>query len=347
MKLVMYKDRKDSDQYGAGTARSAWIEEEFSGCVDVLKAYQWDKARRGQIADAKHMELYADWSTWVASDWVDDREAELRSLANRWRDAHVQGDAEATACLIDSHEIRLHMPLSPRSFRDFYAFEQHVKTSRSHRGLDMVSEWYQFPVFYFSNTTSFRGPEEPVWAPRTCAELDFELEIACVIGKRGRNIPISDADAYIAGYCILNDWSARDIQRAEMKVGLGPAKGKDFATSLGPYLVTPDSLTRGAEWTENGLRYDLQMTAEVNGRQISGGNLRDIHYTFAEMIARASDEADLYPGDVIGSGTVGTGCILELGTTIQPWLQPGDVVTLRVDELGTLTTPVIESVTQR
>jgi 2-keto-4-pentenoate hydratase/2-oxohepta-3-ene-1,7-dioic acid hydratase in catechol pathway len=230
-------------------------------------------------------------------------------------------------------EVRLLAPLPrPVSIRDFYAFEQHVKTSRGRRGLDVVPEWYDFPVFYFANHLAVKGPDDFIAKPAGCEWLDYELEIACVIGKEGSNIQASEAEEYIFGYFILNDWSARDIQREEMKVGLGPAKGKDFATSIGPYLVSKDELTS----RKIGDRYQLEMKASVNGKLLSKGDFQDIYFTFAQMIERASAEVTLYPGEVIGSGTVGTGCILELGTDIHPWLEQGDEVELMVERLGTL-----------
>lgn len=219
---------------------------------------------------------------------------------------------------------------NPGSIRDFYAFEQHVKTARGRRGLEVVPEWYDIPVFYFTNHRAVIGPDDYVPYPNLSQKLDYELEIACVIGKEGRNISRDQAEEYIFGYCIMNDWSARDLQATEMKVGLGPAKGKDFATSLGAYLVTKEEL----DVYRTGDRYDLEMTAHVNGELLSKGNFQDIYYTFAEMIERASEDVTLYPGDVIGSGTVGTGCILELGT--EKWLQDGDVVELAITGLGTL-----------
>lgn len=230
-------------------------------------------------------------------------------------------------------EVRLSSPLPrPVSIRDFYAFEEHVKTARQKRGLDVISEWYQFPVFYFTNHLAVKGPEEKIEVPPCCQALDYELEIACVIGKEGRDIPASEAEEYIFGYCIMNDWSARDLQREEMKVGLGPAKGKDFATSLGPYLVSKEELHP----YKTGDRYDLKMTAAVNGKEISKGNLKDIYYPFSEMIERASSGVTLYPGEVIGSGTVGTGCILELGEEVHRYLRPGDEVELTIEGLGLL-----------
>ncbi|QSO46396.1 fumarylacetoacetate hydrolase family protein [Alicyclobacillus mengziensis] len=250
-------------------------------------------------------------------------------------------------------EIQLLPPLPrPSSIRDFYAFEAHVKTARKNRGLEMVPQWYEFPAFYFSNHQAVLGPEAQVDIPPGCRWFDYELEIACVIGREGQNIPSEEAHAYIFAYTIMNDWSARDVQREEMKVGLGPAKGKDFATSLGPWLVTPDELERfgasrdedtdsplnvGEEVTSRfGKRYNLSMTASVNGMVLSRGNYRDVYFAFEEMIAHASRGVTLYPGDVIGSGTVGTGCILELGPTVHRWLEPGDVVELHIDGLGTL-----------
>jgi 2-keto-4-pentenoate hydratase/2-oxohepta-3-ene-1,7-dioic acid hydratase in catechol pathway len=235
-------------------------------------------------------------------------------------------------------EVKLKAPLpNPRSFRDFYAFEQHVKTARANRGLEMIPEWYEIPVFYFSNHLVMKGPEEPIKRPKNCEWLDYELEIACIIGKEGQNISCEQADEYIFGYCILNDWSARDLQRKEMMVGLGPAKGKDFATSIGPYIVTSDELS---EFTSN-KGFNLKMTAKVNGVLLSEGNMKDLFYSFAEMIERASDGVTLYPGEIIGSGTVGTGCLLELGQEIHRWLEPGDLVELEIENLGVLRNTII------
>jgi len=236
-------------------------------------------------------------------------------------------------------DIQLNAPLpAPRSFRDFYAFEQHVKTARENRGLEMIPEWYEIPVFYFSNHLAIKGPEDEIIMPKDCNWLDFELEIACVIGKEGRNISARDADNYIFGYCILNDWSARDLQRKEMRVGLGPAKGKDFATSIGPWLVTKDEF----ELLKEAKGFNLNMKASVNGIVLSEGNMKDIYYSFAEMIERASDGVTLYPGEIIGSGTVGTGCLLELGQEVHRWLMPGDVIKLEVEKLGVLQNKIIE-----
>jgi fumarylacetoacetate (FAA) hydrolase len=225
-----------------------------------------------------------------------------------------------------------------RSFRDFYAFEQHVKTARGRRGLEMIPEWYELPVFYFSNPRSMIPDGAPLRAPPYGERLDYELEVACVIGSEGRDLSLEEAEAHVLGYAVLNDWSLRDVQRREMKVGLGPAKGKDFATSLGPLLVTPDEL----EERRQGKGYRLAMVARVNGRELSRGSWSSISYSFAEMIARASQGVTLYPGDVIGSGTVGTGCILELGAErAGGWLKPGDSVELEVERLGILRNQIV------
>ena len=232
-------------------------------------------------------------------------------------------------------------PVRAVSFRDFYAFEQHVQSARKKRGLETVPEWYDVPVFYFSNTACIVGPDAPIRKPPDTDELDYELEIAIVIAKEGRDIPVAEADDYIAGFTILNDWSARDIQRREMKVGLGPAKGKDFATSIGPYLVTPDEMEdRVLEDRSRGKRYDLIMTATINGIEYSRGNVKDMNWTFAELIACASRNTVVCAGDLIGSGTVGTGCITEFSEGTYAWLQVGDVVTLEIERLGSLTNAI-------
>lgn len=229
---------------------------------------------------------------------------------------------------------------SPASLRDFYAFEQHVKTANENRGRDVPKEWYEIPVFYFSNHTAIYGPDDVIPYPRRSSALDYELEVACVIGKEGIDIPADKAEEHILGYMIFNDWSARDIQRQEMAVGLGPAKGKDFASSFGPYLVTPDELAD--RHTGRPGVYDLEMVARVNDVERSRGNWKDLYWSFGQMIERASEGVMLHPGDVIGSGTVGTGCLLELTRGQGPWLQPGDVVELEIERLGILRNTVGE-----
>ena len=235
-------------------------------------------------------------------------------------------------------EIRLLAPLpNPTSFRDFVAFETHVKNATKRNGDTVAPEWYEMPIFYFSNPHTMKGPDEEVKRPAKCLRLDYELELACVIGKEGKNIKASEAENYIFGYTILNDWSARDLQMKEMKVLLGPAKGKDFATSIGPYILTKDEV----ESYKAGKGFDLEMTAAVNGKILSKGNLREIHYSFGEMIERASEEVTLYPGDILGSGTVGFGCLMELGSDVHRWLEPGDEVELKITGLGSLSNKII------
>lgn len=241
-----------------------------------------------------------------------------------------------------SPAITLLSPIpEPPTIRDFYAFEQHVKAARTKRGLDMIPEWYEIPTFYFTNTSELYGHGSSVPYPIGSTELDFELEIACVIGREGKNIPVEEAEQYIAGYTILNDWSARDFQRKDMKLNLGPGKGKDFATSLGPCLVTPDELASRRSGSGASERYDMTMLARINGKEVSRGNFKDIHYSFPQMIAWASRNTRLRVGDVLGSGTVGTGCILELGTKIHRWLQPQDVVELEIEGIGLLRNTIL------
>jgi fumarylacetoacetate (FAA) hydrolase len=229
----------------------------------------------------------------------------------------------------------------PPTIRDFYAFEQHVKTARSRRGLAMQPQWYQIPTFYFSNTSELYGQGAVVPYPAGCQQLDFELEIACVIGREGKNIAVEEAGEYIAGYTIMNDWSARDFQRKDMLLGLGPGKGKDFATSLGPWLVTPDELAARRTGSGTTECYDMTMLARINGQEVSRGNFSTIFYSFPQLIAWASRNARLRVGDVLGSGTVGTGCILEIGTEIHRWLQPGDEVELEIEGLGILKNTIV------
>lgn len=231
------------------------------------------------------------------------------------------------------------VPIFVGSVRDFYAFEQHVSTCRKHRGLDMVRQWYQVPVFYFSNPVAVIGDGDPVHAPQGSSALDYELELACVVGKPVRDLPADDsAMECLAGFTIMNDWSARDLQRAEMAVGLGPSKSKDFATSLGPRLVPFAELR---DCYRDG-RLHLEMAARVNGKEYSRGNAGSMYWTWPQLLSHASRDTELRPGDVLGSGTVGTGCILELTPeAVGGWLQPGDVVELEIERIGVLRNTVV------
>ncbi len=267
--------------------------------------------------------------------------AEVRALLTLLADLADDDKERAWQLTIDRGRATLLPPLPrPRSLRDFYAFRAHVETARRNRGLPMIEEWFQAPAFYFSNHQAVIASSVPLRMPQTSA-LDYELEVACVVGRPGRNLTAEEAGGYIAGYMIMNDWSARDVQQVEMKVGLGPAKAKDFATTLGPALVTADELADRSSGVGAEERYDLAMTAKVNGELRSSGNMRDIHFSFSQLLAHASRDVWLYPGDVIASGTVGSGCLLELTAGRGPWLQAGDVVELEIERLGVITNPVV------
>jgi fumarylacetoacetate (FAA) hydrolase len=241
----------------------------------------------------------------------------------------------------------------PSSCRDGYAFRQHVAAARRNRKVDMIPEFDQYPIFYFTNHNSIQGPGEIICMPDHFKKLDFELEVAIVISKSGRNIKAAEADEYIGGLMIMNDMSARTLQMEEMLLNLGPAKGKDFCTVIGPTLVTLDELEQyevACKETHIGKSWDLNMKCSVNGVQVSNGNVKDMDWTFAEIIERASYGVNLYAGDIIGSGTVGTGCFLELngaGKLNDPnyqeqWLQEGDVVEMEIDGLGKLTNTIVK-----
>ena len=255
-------------------------------------------------------------------------------------------DPEDDLALVES-DLAFGPPvLRPPSFRDFYAFEQHVATMWNRRGSEIPEAWYRLPIFYFSNVSELRGPLEPVWAPRGSAELDFELEIGAIVDTPAYNLADDRATEAIGGYCIVNDWSARDLQRDESSVRLGPAKGKDFALSVGPWITTPDELAD--RWAPGAAAPDLVATVTVTGAdgrvvEVSRGSWSVARYSFGQMLARASADVHVRPGELLGSGTVGTGCLLEVkDETLGRWLEPGDVVRLEIERLGSLTTPVIE-----
>ena len=219
----------------------------------------------------------------------------------------VEG-ADATDAL-DAEDLEFGPPiLQPPSLRDFYAFEGHVKTMWERRGGTVPEAWYRLPIFYFSNVSEIRGPREPVWCPAASQELDYELEVAALIDTPVSDLSPERGEEAIGGYLVFNDWSARDLQRDETTVRLGPAKGKDFASSIGPWLVTSDELADARK----GKGYDIAMTASVNGVELSRGSWADAQFSFGEMVSRASADARLRPGDLLGSGTVGTGCLLEV-----------------------------------
>jgi fumarylacetoacetate (FAA) hydrolase len=264
--------------------------------------------------------------------------------------------ARGKGIAVDSVQLLAPVPF-PTSCRDGYAFRQHVAAARRNRKVDMIPEFDQYPIFYFTNHHSVKGPGDVTCMPDHFEKLDFELEAAIVICKQGRNIKAEEADEYIGGLMIMNDLSARRLQMEEMLLNLGPAKGKDFATTIGPWLVTLDELEEfetAAKEGHIGKSWNLKMTCKVNGVQVSAGSLGDMDWAFAEIIERASYGVDLFPGDVIGSGTVGTGCFLELNGTgklenpeyQEQWLQPGDVVEMEIDGLGTLSNNIVAEETE-
>ncbi len=264
------------------------------------------------------------------------------------RDGHI---SPARGIPLDQAQLLAPVPFPP-SCRDGYAFRLHVETARRNRGLPMIEAFDEYPVFYFTNHHSIQGPGPVLCMPDHFDKLDFELEVAVVISRHGRNIRAEDADSYIAGLMIMNDMSARRLQLEEMMLSLGPAKGKDFSTVTGPWLVTLEELEPLETACKNGhtgKSWGLAMRCRVNGIQVSEGNLSDMEWTFAELIERASYGADLYPGELIGSGTVGTGCFLELNGTgklndpayPEQWLQENDTIELEVEGLGLLTNTIV------
>jgi fumarylacetoacetate (FAA) hydrolase len=282
---------------------------------------------------------------------------EMMQLAKKVEDAIKEGKISS---FVDDPNLKLLAPVpKPTSCRDGYAFRQHVATARRNRGVEMIPEFDQFPVFYFTNHNAIFGEGEVSVEADHFQKLDFELEASIVIGKRGKNISAKEADSYITGYMIMNDLSARVLQMEEMKLNLGPAKGKDFATIIGPWLVTPDELEEFKVETPNGNKYDLKMTAKHNGKLVSDGNMKDMNWTFAEIIERASYGVRLLPGDVIGSGTVGTGCYLELngswaleakekGEEFTPiWIKDGDEMELEISGLGVLKNKFVRTKKER
>jgi len=287
------------------------------------------KTSWGVLADSSKIldlsQIAPSFRSFVEGDWA----AKL---------SEIKGDLSNASLPLADVELLAPIP-NPSSMRDGYAFRQHVEAARRNRGVEMIAEFDLFPVFYMTNHNAVTGPGKCAVMKEHLKRFDFELEAAIVVGKKCRNIKASEADDCIFGYTIMNDWSARALQMEEMKLSLGPAKGKDFNTSIGPWLVTRDELAPARIPSPQGERYDLSMKAWVNGIQVSSGNLKDMTWTFGQLLERASYGVTLYPGDVIGSGTVGTGCFLELNgskITNNQWLQLGDTIKLSIDRLGDL-----------
>ncbi|AMS26208.1 fumarylacetoacetate hydrolase [Bacteroidetes bacterium UKL13-3] len=274
----------------------------------------------------------------------------MMEKAKKWDEQIKAGNV--TKPFVLEKDVVLEAPVpQPTSCRDGYAFRQHVAAARRNRGVEMIKEFDQYPIFYFTNHNAIQGPGVIDCMPDHFEKLDFELEAAIVIGKKGRNIKAAEADEYIAGYMIMNDMSARTLQMEEMLLNLGPAKGKDFSTVIGPYFVTPDELEQykvPAKPGHVGNSYNLNMKCWVNGVLVSEGSVGDMDWTFAEIVERCAYGVDILPGDVIGSGTVGTGCFLELNGTgllndknYKPqWLQDGDVVEMEITGLGHLSNTI-------
>lgn len=277
---------------------------------------------------------YVLWSQWASRFPQDKTLGEIKSLLDFVKASRVLvGFVEKNKSLLNElprvqvGECDYALPLQPVCFRDFYCFEEHVQTARKGRGLEMIPEWYEAPIFYYSNHLSFRGPFEDIEYPRSCTELDLELEIACIVGRELRNASLEEAREAIFGYCLLNDWTARDFQRFEMKVNMGPTKGKDFATSMGSYVISADEL----EPLRSQKGFDVEVEARINSEVLTTNNWKKIHFSFEEMLVRASKNCTVYPGEVIASGTIGGGCLMENRLTGggKPWLKSGDLVELR------------------
>ncbi len=312
-----------------------------------------DQVRLGFVLNQNIYDLHDFSKATIPStmrDFLEDSESNL-ALARKTEKAVQEGDVSVEQAVIK----KMLAPVPrPNSCRDAYAFRNHVAAMRRNRGVEMAPEFDQFPVFYFTNHNTVIGEGDVRVHEDHLHKLDFELEAAIVIGKSGKNVEAKDANKYIFGYTIMNDLSARHMQMEEMKLNLGPAKGKDFATAIGPWIVTPDELEKYRIQSDSGNRYDLQMTARHNGKQISDGNMKDMVWTFEEILERVSYGVKIYPGDVIGSGTVGTGCYAELngtatlkakeqGDNFTPtWLEDGDDIELEITGLGCLKNRIVK-----
>ncbi len=290
-------------------------------------------ARLGSVVEREGGSRVLDVGVWARSrgaqapadlvDLVEATGSTQDSVADLVRSAPEDGPG-----WVRSEEAAFLAPLrAPNSLRDFLAFRDHVERGAARRGTPVPEPWDRIPVFYKGNRRSIIGPGDEAPWPSYTDKLDYECEVAAVVGRRGRDVPADDADGLVFGYTIMNDWSARDVQKDEMACWLGPAKAKDFATTLGPWVVTPD------EWSPEDAH---AMTVTVDGELWSSGSTTGRRWTFAEMLAWASRDEDLWPTDVLGSGTFGGGCGLDLDR----WLTAGAVVTLEVEGLGCLTSRV-------
>lgn len=303
MKLVTFKNK-------SGQIRTGWLNAE--GAVDMQRA---DAALPGDMLSFidEHERFFALIE-----------EKGLRNVAAHYALSDVQ----------------LLAPLpNPRSFRDYIGFEQHMLNASKSFGHSIGAAWYEMPIFYFTNHHAIYGPEDEIKRPAKETRLDIELEMAMIIGKKGKNISVAEADDYIFGYTIFNDWTARAIQKREMEVPLGPHKGKDFANAIGPYIVTKEEME---QYRAGDGRFNLEMTARINGNTICEGNYQTVHWTFPQMMERASEnDVTLMPGDILGSGTVGWGSLIENNFSVHRPLEPGDVVELEIEGIGILRNKVV------
>lgn len=294
-----------------------------TGILDLNFAYAV-KAGRQKLADAV---IPANMREFLETE-IAGMDAARETIAY-FEQTGVRAGLNEETLLYSPEQVKLLTPLpDPNSLRDFFAFEAHVKKGFEKRGETIPKEWYEIPVSYKGAHRNLIGSGENVPWPSFTRRFDYELELAAIIGKKGRNVRSADAARYLAGFTVMNDFSARDIQKREMAVRLGPSKAKDWCTALGPYLVTPDEI---------GDYYNLRMTARVNGELWSEGNSSSMYWKFEQMIEFLTQDDTIYPGDVIGSGTVGTGCGLELDR----WVQRGDVLDLEIEKIGVLTNRVV------
>jgi fumarylacetoacetate (FAA) hydrolase len=332
MRLVTFRGMDQGDERG-GIAVGDEV-------IDLARAYAWLEGAGRRTPDATTLESRYGRGVLGFVEHADVARPAADAIVRAHADGSLPRVFAGAPAVHAAAGLTLLAPIPrPPSVRDGYAFRQHVETARKNRGLPMIPEFDAFPVFYFTNHRAVIGPGDVRVREKHLDRLDYELEAAVVVGRMARDLTAQTADDAIFGMTIMNDWSARGLQAEEMKLNLGPAKGKDFATSLGPWLVTLDELAPRAKATDRGLVFDLAMRASVNGRVLSQGNVADMTWTFAQILERASYGVELAPGDVIGSGTCGTGCLLELngsGVTTDLWLSEGDVVVLEIDGLGRL-----------
>ena len=263
---------------------------------------------------------------------------------------------EAATATYSLEEVKLLAPLpNPRSFRDYIGFEMHMLNASRSFGHPIGQAWYEMPIFYFTNHHGIFGPEDKIKRPEKETKLDIELELAVIIGKKGKDIKVAEADDYIFGYTVFNDWTARAIQKMEMEIPLGPHKGKDFANAIGPCIVTKDEMDKyRCSFSESffeaplkipgikGDRFDVRMTSRINGQTVCDGNYKTVYYNFPQMMERASENGvTLMPGDILGSGTVGWGSLIENKFEVHRPLEPGDVVELEIEGIGVLSNTVV------